>query len=88
MLPQDLPPWKTVYHYFRLWRKDGTCVRINDALRTELRQTEGREPEPSAAIIDTQSVKTTSVKGARGYEESKAALFSPAFDMGRWHLCR
>lgn len=71
MLPHDFPPWKTVYHYFRLWRKDGTWERINAALRTELRQADGREAEPSAAILDTQSVKTTSVKGVRGYDAGK-----------------
>jgi len=71
MLPHDLPPWKTVYHYFRLWRKHGTWEGINAALRTELREADGRESEPSAAIVDTQSVKTTSVKGVRGYDAGK-----------------
>lgn len=71
MLPHDLPPWKTVYHYFRLWRKDGTWERINTALRTELRESEGRETEPSAAILDSQSVKTSDVKGVRGYDAGK-----------------
>ena len=54
MLPHDFPPWKTVYHYFRLWRKDGTWEHINAALRTRLREADGREPEPSAAILDSQ----------------------------------
>jgi hypothetical protein len=49
MLPHDLPPWKTVYHYFRKWRKDGTFQQINDSLRTELRVTEGHNAQPSAA---------------------------------------
>jgi putative transposase len=71
MLPHDLPPWKTVYHYFRLWRSDGTWQRINAALYAELRKTDGREPEPSAAILDSQSVKTTDVKGMRGYDAGK-----------------
>ena len=48
MMPHDLPPWQTVYHYFRAWRKDGTWQRANHALRADVRVAEGREPEPSA----------------------------------------
>jgi len=59
MIPHDLPPWGTVWGYFRRWRKDGTWERIHDALRPKVRELEGREPRPSAAIIDSQSVKTT-----------------------------
>ncbi len=57
-LPHDFPPWRTVYHYFRLWRRDGTWERLHDALRDQVRAKAGREPSPSAAIIDSQSVKT------------------------------
>lgn len=60
-----------VYHYFRLWRLDGTWEGLNAALRTELRVAEGREPELSAAILDSQSVKTTETAGVRGYDAGK-----------------
>ena len=59
MLPHDFPNWHTVYTYFRNWRRDGTWQRINDVLRRQLRTQEGRDAEPSAAILDSQSVKAT-----------------------------
>jgi len=58
MLPHDFPPTKTVYDYFNKWSKDGTWERINGILVRQIREAEGRDAEPSAAIIDSQSVKT------------------------------
>ena len=64
-LPHDFPPWDSVYWYFRNWKEDSTFDRLHDELRGDLRQAEGRPRQPSAAIIDSQSVETTE-KGGRG----------------------
>jgi putative transposase len=63
MLPHDLPAWGTVYSYFCKWRDEGVWDQVLQALRRRMRQKQGRDEEPSAAVIDSQSIKTSAVRG-------------------------
>jgi len=72
LLPRDFPPWKTVYDWFRRWRIDGTWERLNAELRERLRARLGRNSNPSAAIVDSQAIRTTGVGGQeRGFDPAK-----------------
>ena len=77
-LPHDLPPYDIVFHWFRKWQANCTWERLHDKLRDRVRKKAGRTPKPSAAILDSQAVKTTEQGGPRGYDAGKKSRRSQA----------
>jgi transposase len=83
LLPHEFPAWGTVYYYFRRWEREGVWKQVLQSLRMEMRQKEGRNAEPSAAVIDSQSIKTSAVRGSdKGYDAGKKNLGTQTAPVG------
>ena len=83
LLPLDFPAWQTVYYYFRCWQRAGVWAQMLGTLRMQMRVKQGRNPEPSAAAIDSQSIKTSPVRGPeKGYDAGKKSMGTQTTRLG------
>jgi transposase len=83
-LPHDLPAWGTVYYYFRRWQREGVWDRVLETLRMQMRTKHGRDAQPSAGVIDSQSIKTSAVRGPeKGFDMGKKNLGAQTARAGR-----
>ena len=78
LMPHEFPKWRTCYRYFRMWKKDGIWKKIHDGLRGDVREAAGRQRQPSAAIIDSQSVKTTEKGGSTDTTPARRSMGASA----------